>query len=102
MAGQERSDPGTVPSNSLKVVGIDLLAAGEIDAEGKMEAVVVKDEPRKIYRKLVLKGDTIVGALLMGDTRGKEEIQKAIQSKKDISPFKKELAEEKFDFFRWR
>ena len=102
MAGQERPYSGTVPSNSLKVVGIDLLAAGEIDAEGKMEAVVVKDEAGKVYRKLVLKGDTIVGALLLGDTRGKEEIQKAIQSKKDISPFKKELAEGKFDFSRWR
>ena len=102
MAGQERPYSGTVPSNSLKVVGIDLLAAGEIDAEGKMEAVVVKDEAGKVYRKLVLKGDTIVGALLLGDTHGKEEIQKAIQSKKDISPFKKELAEGKFDFSRWR
>jgi nitrite reductase (NADH) large subunit len=102
MAGQERTYSGTVPSNSLKVVGIDLLAAGEIDAEGKMEAVVVKDEAGKIYRKLVLKEDTIVGALLLGDTSGKEEIQKAIQSKKDISPFKKELAEKKFDFSRWR
>ena len=102
MAGEERAYSGTVPSNSLKVVGIDLLAAGEIDAEGKMEAVVVQDEPRKVYRKLVLKGDTIVGALLLGDTLGKEEIQRAIQSKKDISPFKKELAEGKFDFSRWR
>ena len=102
MAGEERTYSGTVPSNSLKVVGIDLLAAGEIDAEGKMEAVVVQDEPRKVYRKLVLKGDTIVGALLLGDTLGKEEIQRAIQSKKDVSPFKKELAEGKFDFSRWR
>ncbi len=100
MAGQERTYSGTVPSNALKVVGIDLVAAGEIDAEGKMEAVVVRDDPRKIYRKLVLQGDTIVGALLLGDTRGKDEIQRAIQAKKDISPFKKELADEKFDFSR--
>ena len=67
-----------------------------------MEALEVKDEARKVYRKLVLKGDTIVGTILPGDTRGKEEIQKAIQSEKDISPFKEELAEGKFDFSRWR
>ena len=52
MSGQERTYEGTVPSNALKVVGIDLLAAGELDAEGKMESIVVKDETRKIYRKL--------------------------------------------------
>ncbi len=100
MAGQERIYSGTVPSNSLKIVGIDLLAAGEIDPEGKMESAVVRDEARKIYRKLVLQENRIVGAMLLGDTRGKEEIQKAIQSKKDISSLKKELAEAKFDFSR--
>jgi len=98
MAGQERTYAGTVPSNSLKVVGIDLLAAGDLDAEGKMESVVVKDEARKIYRKLVLKDHCIVGVMLLGDTRGKEEIQRAIQSKKDISPWEKELSSDKFDF----
>ena len=100
MAGQEQLYSGTVPSNSLKVAGIDLVAAGEIDPEGKMESTVVRDEARKIYRKLVWQGNRIVGAMLLGDTRGKEEIQKAIQSKKDLSSLKKELAEEKFDFSR--
>jgi len=100
MAGQERLYSGTVPSNSLKVAGIDLVAAGEIDPEGKMESTVVRDETRKIYRKLVWQENCIVGAMLLGDTRGKEEIQKAIQSKKDLSSLKKELAEEKFDFSR--
>jgi nitrite reductase (NADH) large subunit len=98
MAGQERTYAGTVPSNSLKVAGIDLLAVGELDAEGKMESVVAKDEARKIYRKLVLKDHRIVGAMLLGDTRGKEEVQRAIQSKKDVSPWEKELSSDKFDF----
>jgi nitrite reductase (NADH) large subunit len=100
MAGQERLYSGTVPSNSLKVAGIDLVAAGEIDPEGKMESTVVRDETRKIYRKLVWQENCIVGAILLGDTRGKEEIQKAIQSKKDMAFLKEELAEEKFDFSR--
>jgi nitrite reductase (NADH) large subunit len=100
MAGQERIYSGTVPSHSLKVAGLDLLAAGEIDPEGKMESAVVRDEARMIYRKLVLSENRIVGAMLLGDTRGKEEIRKAIQSKKDISSLKKELAAAKSDFSR--
>jgi nitrite reductase (NADH) large subunit len=100
MAGQERTYPGTVPTNSLKVVGIDLLSAGEIDPEGKLEAVVVKNEARRIYRKLVLKENLLVGALLLGDIRGKDEIQEAIQNKKDVSSFKDDLADENFAFPR--
>jgi nitrite reductase (NADH) large subunit len=98
MAGQEMKYQGTVPSNTLKVVGIDLVAAGEIDVEGKMEAIVTKDEARRTYRKLILKGDTIVGVILLGNIRGSDEIQRAIKSKKDLSFIKKNLGDEKFDF----
>jgi nitrite reductase (NADH) large subunit len=100
MAGEKVKYEGTVISNVLKVVGIDLFSAGEIDAEGKMEAVVRKDEAKGIYRKLVLENNAIIGAILLGDIRGSKEIQNAIKTRKDISPFIKELADEKFDFGR--
>ena len=102
MAGKETLYQGTVPSNTLKVAGIDLLAAGEIDGEGKMEAIVIKDEDKKIYRKLVLQENVIIGAILLGNIRGSEEIQKAIKSKKDISSLKDELRRADFDFSRLR
>ena len=36
MAGQEARYEGTATSNTLKVVGIDLMSAGEIDTDGKI------------------------------------------------------------------
>ena len=39
MAGQAAKYEGTLPSNVLKVVGIDLVAAGDIDADGKLTAI---------------------------------------------------------------
>ncbi|MBI5968654.1 MAG: NAD(P)/FAD-dependent oxidoreductase, partial [Deltaproteobacteria bacterium] len=98
MAGVETKYAGTVPSNTLKVVGIDLVAAGEIDGEGKMESIITKDERKKIYRKLVIKDNAIIGVILLGDIRGSEEIQRAIKSKRDISPFKGKLEQGEFDF----
>jgi nitrite reductase (NADH) large subunit len=98
MAGQEAKYGGTVPANTLKVVGIDLMAAGEIDAEGQLESLVSKDEDKKTYRKLVIKDNALVGAILLGDIRGIEEIQQAIKSKKDISSMKQNLARADFDF----
>jgi nitrite reductase (NADH) large subunit len=100
MAGQAVRYEGTVPSNILKVVGIDLLAAGEIDVEEKLESIVSRDEARKTYRKLVLQDNVMVGAILLGDLRGSGEILRAIKQKTDLTPVKPELAKEDFDFAR--
>jgi nitrite reductase (NADH) large subunit len=78
MAGGDELYQGTVPSNVLKVVGIDLVSAGEIDVEGKLESLVKKDVAKNIYRKLIIKDDTLVGCILLGDVSGKQKILAAI------------------------
>jgi nitrite reductase (NADH) large subunit len=100
MTGRPASYQGTLPSNVLKVVGIDLVAAGDIDAEGKREAIVHRDEAQKTYRKLVIQDNLLVGAILLGDIRGSAEIQAAIRQKRDLGPLKSDLAREDFDFQR--
>jgi len=102
MAGKDAHYKGTVPANTLKVVGIDLMAVGEIDPEGKMESISSKNETKNTYRKLVLKDNVITGAILFGDVRGSEEIQNAIKTKLDITSMRDDLADEKFDFARLR
>jgi nitrite reductase (NADH) large subunit len=100
MAGQAGRYEGTLPSNVLKVVGIDLVAAGEIDADGKLEAIVRKDEAQKTYRKLVIQDNLLVGAILLGDIRGSAEIQMAIKQKSNLGDLKGELAKPDFNFQR--
>lgn len=100
MAGQDVKYEGTVISNTLKVVGIDLFSAGEIDAEATLESLVSKDEAQNIYRKLVIKDNKLVGAILLGDIHGSREIQQAIKQGADITAIKQELAREDFDFQR--
>jgi len=100
MAGQKAAYEGTLPSNVLKVVGIDLVAAGDIDPDGQLEAIVHQDEAQKTYRKLVIQDDILVGAILLGDIRGSAEIQAAIKKKKDLKGLKNDLAQADFDFKR--
>jgi nitrite reductase (NADH) large subunit len=100
MAGQTAKYEGTLPSNVLKVVGIDLVAAGDIDADEKLTAAVHTDAAKKAYRKLVIQDNLLVGAILLGDIRGSAEIQAAIKKKLDISPLRGELAQPDFDFKR--
>jgi len=81
-------------------VGIDLVAAGDIDADGKLETVVHTDAAQKTYRKLVIRDNLLVGAILLGDIRGSAEIQAAIKKQRDVSLLKGELAQPDFDFKR--
>ena len=101
MAGQDAAYEGTVPANTLKVVGIDLMAAGDIDADGELPSVVDKDEARKTYRKLVFKDNILVGAILLGDLRGSGDIQSALKKKKDLASLKPELEGLGFDVSAW-
>jgi nitrite reductase (NADH) large subunit len=59
---------GSVTSTKLKVTGIDLFSAGNfIGGEGTDE-IVLHDPAGGVYKKLVVKNDTLVGAVLYGDT----------------------------------
>jgi nitrite reductase (NADH) large subunit len=97
MAGGNALYEGTVVSNTLKVVGIQLTSAGEIDPEGKLECVVRSDREKCTYCKVTFKEDRIVGCILLGDIKGGPEIQNAIGEKINVKELKGYL-EEGFDF----
>lgn len=88
MAGGQASYQGTVMRNQLKVLGIDLLAAGQIDPEGALEAEVVSDPSRGIYRKLVYQEDRIVGTILLGDLSGQRGILRALEEARSLGHLK--------------
>ncbi len=98
MAGGSETYAGTVPANKLKVVGIDLAAAGDIDADGKLDSVVCQDAAKGLYRKFVIDQGRLAGAILFGDTRGSDAVMAAIKDKKDASACRDMLARLDFDF----
>ncbi len=52
----------------LKISGIDIYRAGELD-EGA-EQLLLEDSAAGIYRRLMVRDDRLVGAVLVGDKRG--------------------------------
>jgi nitrite reductase (NADH) large subunit len=98
MEGGNAVYEGTVVSNTLKVVGIDLTAAGEIDAEGKLDCVVRSDREKCIYCKVAFKEDKIVGCIVLGDVEGRSEILGAVEKNINIKQMKRSLLKEGFDF----
>jgi len=79
-------------ANTLKVVGIDLASAGNIDAENKLESKVLADQ--KVYKKIVLDNDQIVGCIMLGDTKGFMKITKMMSEKQNVSQSKDKLLSE--------
>ncbi|MBW2623313.1 MAG: NAD(P)/FAD-dependent oxidoreductase, partial [Deltaproteobacteria bacterium] len=98
MSGGDAAYKGTVLSNSLKVVGVDLTSAGDIDPDGKLESSVYDGEG--VYRKIVADSGRIKGFIFLGQTGGVKECQAALEQEKDIQPFFSEMGERDFDFSR--
>jgi nitrite reductase (NADH) large subunit len=95
MAGGEIAYNGTTMANTLKVVGIDLASAGEIDADGKLESKV--SATAAAYKKIVFGDNHIIGCIMLGDTSGFNKVTQAITEKKDVSAIKDRILTDGFD-----
>ena len=68
LLGQEAKFVQKSLSTKLKVTGCDLFSAGDFaDGEGR-EDIVFRDPSRGVYKRLVIEGDKLVGAVMYGDT----------------------------------
>lgn len=92
MGGGTAAYTGTTFSNQLKVVGIDLLAAGNIDSEGQLESLVDLNREAGTYRKIVLQDQVMAGVLLFGTLEGRGKLLKALDQKKNVSGMKEQLS----------
>ncbi|MEG3088310.1 nitrite reductase large subunit NirB [Sphingomonas sp. PB4P5] len=59
---------GSATSTKLKVAGLDVFSAGDFSGGDGAEDIVLRDASRGIYKRVVVKDDRIVGAVLYGDT----------------------------------
>jgi len=99
MLGMDKKYEGTVPSNTLKVVGVFVTSVGLVNPEGPgYEMIVKEDAAAGTYKKLVLKDGVLEGAIWMGTKRGAAEIGRLTASRKNVAARKAEILEDGFDF----
>ncbi len=68
LIGREAHYEGSVTATKLKVTGIDLYSAGDFAEGDDREEIVLRDAAAGIYKRLVLKDNRIIGAVLYGET----------------------------------
>jgi len=90
---------GTVPSNTLKVVDVELTSMGLVNPEeSRYEEIKKTDKKKGVYKKLVLDKGKIVGAILLGDKKGFTSIKKLIAQETDITKYKDSILKDDFDY----
>src|SRR5262249_11281665 len=59
---------GSAISTKLKVTGIDVFSAGDFSEGDEKDEIVLRDPSRGVYKRVVLRNNRIIGAVLYGDT----------------------------------
>ena len=82
---------GSVTSTKLKVSGIDLFSAGDFSGGEGCEDIVMRDAARGLYKRVVVKDDKLVGAVLYGDTADGSWYFDLLKKGEDISAIREAL-----------
>ncbi|MES2551020.1 MAG: nitrite reductase large subunit NirB, partial [Pseudomonadota bacterium] len=91
LMGAEAAFKPVQTATKLKVTGVDLFSAGDFaDAPGR-EDIVFRDPGRGVYKRLVLEGDQLIGAVMYGDTSDGSWFFDKIKSGEDVSGFRETL-----------
>ena len=82
---------GSVTSTKLKVTGIELFSAGDYMGREGTENLLLSDPKGGLYKKLVLKDNKLVGAVLYGESEDGNWYFKLMREGTDISALRNRL-----------
>jgi nitrite reductase (NADH) large subunit len=81
---------GSLPWAKLKVAEVDLVSIGDVEGDGGATSALAE---RREYRKIAMRDGRMVGAILLGDTRGTEALLEAVRSGERVEDPLARLAE---------
>lgn len=94
---------GTVPSNTLKVTGLDLTSVGTVRSaheppEPGFEEIRAVTPDRKVYKKFVVKDGKMIGAILLGTKKEAVKVTKIVKDGEPVVAFKDKLSDPYYSF----
>ncbi len=94
---------GTVPSNTLKVTGLDLTSVGTVRSaheppEPGFEEIRAVTSDRKVYKKFVIKDGKMIGAILLGTKKEAVKVTKIVKDGEPVAAFKEKLSDPSYSF----
>ncbi len=101
MAGDNINYVGSLGMNSLEFFGLAVVSLGlykPIELDSSFSELKICDLKTNLYKKLVLRDNVIVGAVLVGDIKNSGVFLRLIREKIDVSSLKDKLLQENFGF----
>jgi len=86
-----RSYRGSGRYARLKVAGVEVFSAGNNEESPQTETITFKDDRRQLYRRLLVSGKTLRGAVLYGDATDGAWYARMIAENVDISEIRGDL-----------
>ena len=78
-------------ATKLKVTGCDLFSAGDFANGTGREEILFRDAARRIYKRLVIRDNRLIGAVIYGDSSDGAWFFDLIQQGRDISDMRDTL-----------
>ncbi|GAX91411.1 nitrite reductase large subunit NirB [Effusibacillus lacus] len=88
---KRETDPyeGSIVYTKLKVSGVDVFSAGEFMDSPDTRAIRVHDEFAGIYKKILVRDNKVVGAVLFGDTSDSTRILQMMKNETNVMEIKR-------------
>jgi NAD(P)H-nitrite reductase large subunit len=82
----------SVDANRFRIMGLDIISFGQFNADDeKSNVLTFHDKSQAVYKKIVIRGNRIVGGFYLGDTSGAEEVLALARRASDISRYRDTL-----------
>ncbi len=91
LAGRAAGYGGSVVATNLKVSGVSVFSAGDFLGEAGSEAIVLSDARGGAYKKLVISGGRLTGAMLVGDAADALWYLELIRSREPIAAIRNDM-----------
>ena len=93
MTGQKCEYPGATAMSALNYFGVPIISVGltTLDETEGFETLILHDKEKNVYRKIVLKDETIVGMTLVGDVESAGTIFNLMKNRINVERFKQRL-----------
>jgi nitrite reductase (NADH) large subunit len=82
---------GAINATQLKVSGIEVFSAGDFSENPARESVVLSDQRRGVYKRVVIEDNRVCGAVLFGDVREAAKLRDLIADRTDIGAIRDQL-----------
>jgi nitrite reductase (NADH) large subunit len=91
LVAEQNGYTGSVTSTKLKVSGIDVFSAGDFSGGEGCEDIVMRDATRGVYKRVIVKEDRVIGAVLYGDTGDGSWYFDLLKKQEDVSDIRDAL-----------